>query len=205
MWWPCQIERDPDHRTAMDRWFLVNNQYRRAGKVPRADQIELARVRPVPASCGSKADAKESGSARLNGRFPFGCRWRPLACSYWPRLIFARDLHCPICAMRGCAFCAGDADARRLVKQEIFSMSHRGNPLIERSFEAVIAVRNIFGSPPRSRCCDPRTEGSEHIVVERVFCGHRLGLFQRNAIESSIHGDTSFAVLQTKIGNQPGR
>jgi len=158
----------------MDQWFLVNHQYLRAGKVPRAAQIERARVRHLPASRGSKADAKESHSARLNGHFPFRCRRHPLACSCWPRLIFARDLHCPISAMRGCARCAGDADTRRFVKQEIFSMSHRGNPLIERSFEAVIAVRNIFRSPPRFRRCDPRTEGSEHIVVERVFCGHRL-------------------------------
>jgi len=83
-------------------------------------------------------------------------------------------------------------------------MSVRGNPLIERFFETVIAIRNIFRSPPGSRWCDPRTERPEHIVVEGIFRGHGLGLFQCNAVERGIHGDTPFSVLQTKVGNHLG-
>lgn len=83
-------------------------------------------------------------------------------------------------------------------------MSRGGNPLIEGFFETVIAVRNIFRRPPRFRRRDPRTESAEHIVVERIFRGHGLGLLQRNPDEGGVHGDTSFAVLQTKIGNHRG-
>ena len=38
-------------------------------------------------------------------------------------------------------------------------------------------------------------------MVERIFPGHCLGLFQRNPVQSCIHGDTSLALLQTEIGN----
>ena len=83
-------------------------------------------------------------------------------------------------------------------------MSRGGNPLIERFFEAVIAVRYIFRRPPRFRGSDPRTERAEHIVVERIFRGHGLGLLQRDPHEGGVHGDASFAVFQTKIGNHRG-
>jgi len=83
-------------------------------------------------------------------------------------------------------------------------MSARVDPLTERFFETVIAIRNIFCSPPRSRWCDPRTERSEHPVVQCILGGHCLGLFQRNPVEGCIHGDASFAVLQTKVGNHLG-
>ena len=83
-------------------------------------------------------------------------------------------------------------------------MSARVDPLTERFFETVVAIRNIFRGPPRSRRRDPRIEGSEHLVVELILGGHCLGLLQRNPVESCIHGDTSFAVLQTKVGNQLG-
>ncbi len=84
-------------------------------------------------------------------------------------------------------------------------MSRRRDPLTERFFETVIAKRDIFRRPPRSGWCDPRIERPEHIVVERIFRGHRLGLFQRNPDEDSIHGDTSFAVLLTKVRYHRGR
>ena len=83
-------------------------------------------------------------------------------------------------------------------------MSARVDPLTEGFFETVIAIRNIFRSPPRSRRRDPRTERSEHPVVQRILGGHCLGLLQRNPVESCIHGDTSLAVLQTKVGNHLG-
>ena len=83
-------------------------------------------------------------------------------------------------------------------------MSARVDPLTERFFETVVAIRDIFRSPPRSRWRDPRIEGSEHLVVELILGGHCLGLLQRDPVESCIHGDASFAVLQTKVGNQLG-
>ncbi len=83
-------------------------------------------------------------------------------------------------------------------------MTARIDPLTERFFETVIAIRNIFRSPPRFRRRDPRIEGSEHLVVELILGGHCLGLLQRNPVESCIHGDTPFAVLQTKVGNHSG-
>src|ERR1700732_2433829 len=118
---------------------------------------------------GSEADTKDFGPAGLDSRFSSGCGRRSLARRRWWRLIIAGDFHGPIGAMRGGAGCAGDADARRLGKQEISQMSRGGNPLIEGFFETVIAVRNIFRGPPRFRGCDPRTERAEHIVVERIF------------------------------------
>ncbi len=36
-------------------------------------------------------------------------------------------------------------------------------------------------------------------MVEPIFRGHRLGLFQRNPVESSVRGDVPFAVLQAKF------
>ena len=83
-------------------------------------------------------------------------------------------------------------------------MSRGGNPLIEGFFETVIAVRNIFRRPPRFRRRDPRTESAEHIVVERIFRGHGLGLLQCNPDQGGVHGDTPFAVLQAKLGNHRG-
>jgi hypothetical protein len=83
-------------------------------------------------------------------------------------------------------------------------MSARVDPLTERFFETVVAIRDIFRSPPRSRWRDPRIEGSEHLVVELILGGHCLGLLQRNPVESCVRGDTSLAVLQTKVGNQLG-
>src|ERR1700686_3512232 len=51
------IEPSLEHR------FLANHKYQRAGKVPRADQIELARVRQVrrhgrDAACGDRRKEK---------------------------------------------------------------------------------------------------------------------------------------------------
>ena len=53
---------------SLEQGFSANHQYQRAGKVPRADQIELARVRPVrrhgrDAACGDPAK-KGSGPFR---------------------------------------------------------------------------------------------------------------------------------------------
>jgi len=76
--------------------------------------------------------------------------------------------------------------------------------LIEGFFETVIAVRNIFRRPPGFRGRDPRTERAEHIVVQRIFRGHGLGLLQCDPDQGGVHGDPSFAVLQTKIGNHRG-
>ena len=153
---------------------------------------------------GLKADTENLEAAGLSSRLSFGCNRRCLARSLWRRLVVARDHHCPIGAMRGGAFRAGDADARRLGEQQIFSMSARVDPLTERFFETVIAVRNVFRSPPRSRRRDPRIEGPEHLVVKLILGGHCLGLFQRNPVEGCIHGDTPFTVLQTKVGNHLG-
>jgi hypothetical protein len=166
-----------------------------------------SRVRPLGVVSlrrgGSEADTEDTDSARLYRRFSFCCSRRFLACGFRRWLIFARDLHCPIRAMSTTS-CTGDADARRVVEQEIVSMSRRGNPLIERFFETVITISDVFRSPPRSRRSDPRTERSEHCVVERIFRGHCLGLFQRNPVKSCIHGDMSFAVLQAKVRNHVG-
>jgi hypothetical protein len=76
--------------------------------------------------------------------------------------------------------------------------------LTEGFFETVITVRNIFRGPPGFCGCDPRTESAEHIVVERIFRGHGLGLLQCNPDEGGVHGDPSFAVFQTKLGNHRG-
>jgi hypothetical protein len=57
------------------------------------------RGQAFPGCGGSKADTEDSGSARLNRRFAFGCPRRSLGRSYRRWLIVARDLHCPLGAM----------------------------------------------------------------------------------------------------------
>ena len=65
--------------------------------------------------------------------------------------------------------------------------------------------KQYFPRPaPISLRRDPRTEGSEHSMIEAVFCGHRLGLFQRNPAKGGIHNDMTFAVLQAKVRIQLG-
>jgi hypothetical protein len=68
-----------------------------------------------PPSRRIKPDTKNSRSARLYRQFSFCCRRRSLACSCRQRLIFARDLHCPIRAVRNSACCATPSRVARRI------------------------------------------------------------------------------------------
>src|SRR5450631_2344805 len=96
---------------------------------------------------------------------------------------------------------AGDADARGLGQQQILAMLARGYPLRQRLLETVVAIRDVLRGPPRVGARDPRSEGSEHIVVERILRGHGPGLILRDCVQLGVDGDAAFAVLETKVGD----
>ncbi len=120
-----------------------------------------------------------------------------------PLWFGTRNLHRPI-DLAALASGAGDADAGRLMHQQVAAVSIRCDPLVQSLRESGVADGKVFGGSFGIEVRHPVAEWPEDGMIHRISCGHRFGLLLRDSVESRIDRHRAFAVLMAKAGNQLG-